>query len=153
MTEARSELATLYRETVLDHSRSPRNFGRLQGANRQAQGHNPLCGDKLTVYLRDRDERIDAVRFEGVGCAICTASASLMTEVVTGQRKDEARATAQTVMETLADANSDAGRLPGDMPALAGVRRYPSRVKCATLPWRTLALALEEGAAETATTE
>lgn len=147
-----TELQDLYRNTVLDHSRTPRNFGRLEAADRRAEGHNPLCGDKLTVYLKIPDERIDAVRFEGVGCAICIASASLMTEVIDGQTIGEAEETLRAVLDAFGDPDQDVDQLPGQVPALAGVRSYPSRVKCATLPWKTLSQALSNDQV-TATTE
>ncbi|MDJ0929325.1 MAG: SUF system NifU family Fe-S cluster assembly protein [Gammaproteobacteria bacterium] len=147
-----TELQDLYRNTVLEHSRTPRNFGRIDDADRQAEGHNPLCGDKLTVYLKIPGDHIDTVHFEGVGCAICMASASLMTEVVAGQSIDAARNTSESVLGTFADPDRDAENLPGQVPALAGVRSYPSRIKCATLPWKTLIQALS-GESLIATTE
>ena len=147
-----TELQDLYRNTVLDHSRTPRNFGRLDDADRQAEGHNPLCGDKLTVYLKIPDDRIASIGFEGVGCAICIASASLMTEVIDGQSIDEAEQTTQSVLNAFGSPNHDVEDLPGEVPALAGVRSYPSRIKCATLPWKTLGQALMD-APQTATTE
>lgn len=142
MSTQAGELAALYRNTVLEHSRSPHNFGRMEDPDRQAEGHNPLCGDKLTVYLRMPGDRIEAIRFEGVGCAICTASASLMTDVVDGHSRAEAEDTTRHVLEILSDPDSDATALPGELPALAGVRSYPSRIKCATLAWKTLTKAL-----------
>jgi len=146
-----SELARLYRDTVLDHSRRPRNFGRLDEADREAQGHNPLCGDKVGVYLRTDGQHIARLSFEGVGCAICMASASLMTETLQGRSLDEAEQTTAQVLASFADPDSEPEALPGDLRALAGVRRYPSRVKCATLPWKTVQQALhrDQGVATT----
>ena len=149
------DLRELYQSTILDHNKSPRNFGRLEAANRQADGHNPVCGDKLTVYVQvGDDDTIEDVRFDGDGCAISTASASLMTEFVKGK--------------TLAQASDAFGRFhelvtgppnepadPGDLGKLAvfaGVREFPMRVKCATLSWHTLTAALD-ASGETAKTE
>ncbi len=139
-----SELTDLYQEVILDHNRRPRNFGVLAGANRQAQGHNPLCGDRLTLYLRVDDGTIADIRFEGAGCAISRASASLMTEAVKGVPIDEALALLQqfqAVVTAPLETEPDAGRI-GKLAALAGVREFPIRVKCATLPWHTLKAAL-----------
>ncbi len=144
MSAAGSELASLYRNTVLDHSRRPRNFGRLDAADREAQGHNPLCGDKVTVYLQTDDRQLRRLQFEGVGCAICMASASLMSEAVQDQSLDEVERLTDEVLLSFADPAGDPDALPGELRALAGVRRYPSRVKCATLPWKTLLQALHQ---------
>jgi nitrogen fixation NifU-like protein len=142
---AAADLKALYRQTVLDHSRNPRNFRRLESADASAEGHNPLCGDKVTVYVRyDGDEIVD-VAFEGVGCAIALASASIMTEQIAHETQDAARRDAATVLADF-DPGEHAAEAPaGDMAALSGVRAYPSRIKCATLAWKTLLAALDGG--------
>jgi nitrogen fixation NifU-like protein len=139
------DLKDLYRDVILDHNRNPRNFGALQAADAQADGHNPLCGDRLTVFLKLRDDRVEDVRFEGKGCAISTASASLMTESVKGKSKDDVQALFERVHKLLTkhDAAADPGL--GKLAALSGVREYPARVKCASLCWHTLNAALDRG--------
>jgi nitrogen fixation NifU-like protein len=144
----------LYQQIVLEHSRRPRNFRRLPDGNREGHGHNRLCGDKVTVYLRVDPDRVLAASFEATGCAICIASASLLTETVTGSSLAAAAGLADDLLNHFATA--DPVPLPGDLAALDGVRAYPSRVRCATLPWQTLRQALrqpEAGAPEPATTE
>ena len=149
------DMQDLYRELVLDHSRHPRHFGRLDSATHSADGINPLCGDKLKLYLRV-DERglIEATSFEGSGCAISVASASLLTEAVTGLPVDEADSCATVVTQHL-DADkpdTDLGANLQKLKALDGVRAYPSRIKCATLAWSALHSALNNDSAP-ATTE
>ena len=136
-----TDLRELYQETVLDHYRQPRNAGRLLDANRTAQGFNPLCGDKLTLYLKVEDGVIRDVSFEGSGCAIATASASLMTESIKGKREEEALQLLQNIhgMVIEGDKTGDMGKLD----VLAGVHEFPERVKCATLAWHTMKAALE----------
>jgi nitrogen fixation NifU-like protein len=145
------DLKELYRDVILDHNKRPRNFGRMEPCDAHAEGHNPLCGDRLTLYVRMKDDRIEDIRFEGKGCAISTASASLMTEAVKGKDR-------QTVNElygrihsllTQQDAVPDASL--GKLAALSGVREFPARVKCASLCWHTLSAALERGAATVST--
>jgi nitrogen fixation NifU-like protein len=136
------ELTDLYRDVILDHNRRPRNFGPLEPANALAEGFNPLCGDRLTVRLKLADERIENIRFEGQGCAISTASASLMTEAVKGKTRDEALALFERIHRLLTDDAAGAEDL-GKLAALSGVREYPARVKCASLCWHTLASALK----------
>jgi nitrogen fixation NifU-like protein len=136
------ELTDLYRDVILDHNRKPRNFGPLEPANALAEGFNPLCGDRLTVRLNLAQDRIENIRFEGQGCAISTASASLMTEAVKGKTRGEALALFDRVHRLLTDDAADAEDL-GKLAALSGVREYPARVKCASLCWHTLASALE----------
>lgn len=145
-----NELRELYQETILDHYRSPRNAGRLADANRTAEGFNPLCGDKVKLYLRVEDGVIRDARFEGSGCAIATASASLMTESIKGKREEEALQLLEKIrgMVTSGSAGRDAGKLQ----VLAGVHEFPQRVKCATLAWHTMKAALEN-VAEPVTTE
>ena len=135
------ELTDLYRDVILDHNRRPRNFGPLEPANALADGFNPLCGDRLTVRLNLAEDRIENIRFEGQGCAISTASASLMTEAVKGKTRGEALALFERVHRLLTDDAADAEDL-GKLAALSGVREYPARVKCASLCWHTLASAL-----------
>jgi nitrogen fixation NifU-like protein len=136
------DLTDLYRDVILDHNRRPRNFGTLEQANALAEGFNPLCGDRLTVRLNLADDRIENIRFEGQGCAISTASASLMTEAVKGKTRGEALALFDRVHRLLTDDAADAEDL-GKLAALSGVREYPARVKCASLCWHTLASALK----------
>ncbi len=147
------ELRDLYRELILDHARSPRHFGKLEHATHQADGINPLCGDKLEVFLRVYpDGRIGEVSFEGSGCAISVASASLLTESVAGLSTDEALERFSRVVEALTGNDPSHSEDLGKLAALLGVREYPSRVKCATLSWHALNAALNE-TTEPATTE
>ena len=136
------ELTDLYRDVILDHNRRPRNFGPLADAQAVAEGVNPLCGDRLTLRLNLADDRIENIRFEGQGCAISTASASLMTEAVKGKTRGEALALFRRVHRLLTDDAAGAEDL-GKLAALSGVREYPARVKCASLCWHTLASALK----------
>ena len=139
------ELRELYQATILDHNRKPRNFGALQNANRQADGYNPLCGDKLTVYLAlDDSDRVTDVGFEGAGCAISTASASLMTEFARGKSKAEILETKQRFHELLTGNPNERSEAPdlGKLAVFSGVREFPARVKCATLSWHTMEAAL-----------
>ena len=142
-----SELRDLYQEVILDHGRRPRNFGVLPEASHRADGHNPFCGDKVTVFLILEDSRIADVRFQGAGCAISIASASLMTDAIRGKNEAELRAmferfqvgmTAKDDVEAV-QALSELDKLA----VFAGVREFPIRVKCATLPWHTLVAALD----------
>jgi len=134
----------LYRDVILDHNRSPRNFGRLDPADGAALGHNPLCGDSLSVTLRVRDQNLSELRFNGQGCAISMASASLMSEAVTGKSLDEIAALYHDVHELLTDRQYAPQRPLGKLMALAGVREFPARVKCASLCWHTLNAALAQ---------
>jgi nitrogen fixation NifU-like protein len=136
-----NELRDLYQEVIFDHYRSPRNYGPLPSANRDAEGHNPLCGDQLKLHLQVEDGVIRDAHFEGSGCAISTASASLMTEVLKGKREEEAMHLMQEFQQLVTGAGEPEGM--GKLEALAGVREFPSRVKCATLAWHTLQAALE----------
>jgi len=146
-----ADLRDLYQEVILDHGRRPRNFGPLAGANRHAEGFNPLCGDRLTLHLQVEDGVIREARFEGSGCAISTASASLMTEALKGKTQAEAEALfgAFHAMLTAPD-GAEAADL-GKLEVLAGVREFPTRVKCATLAWHTLEAALHCSAAPVST--
>ena len=137
-----TDLRDLYQEVILDHGRRPRNFGPLAGANRHAEGFNPLCGDRLTLHLKVEDGVIREARFEGSGCAISTASASLMTEALKGRSEAEAVAMFGAFHDMLTGPEG-AGTAPlGKLEVLAGVREFPTRVKCATLAWHTLDAAL-----------
>lgn len=147
------ELQELYRELILDHARSPRHFGKLENATHQAEGINPLCGDKLKMYfVVDDDDRITDARFEGSGCAISVASASLLTDSVIGMSTDAALARFAGVIDALTGTTqADANNL-GKLAALLGVREFPSRVKCATLSWHALNAAINKNQ-DPATTE
>jgi len=136
------ELNELYRDVILDHNRRPRNFGMLDPADASVEGFNPLCGDRLTVRLKMSGEAIADIRFEGEGCAISTASASMMTEAVKGKTRTEALALFERVHDLLTDDAASNEEL-GKLAALSGVREYPARVKCASLCWHTLATALK----------
>lgn len=136
-----NELRELYQEVIFDHYRKPRNFGPLASANRTADGYNPLCGDKVKVYLQVENGVIKDAHFEGAGCAISTASASLMTESLKGKREAEARRLLDDFHRMVTGGAEAAGL--GKLEALAGVREFPQRVKCATLAWHTLQAALE----------
>lgn len=131
------DLRELYQELIFDHNRSPRNFHELADANRVAEGYNPLCGDQLTVYLKVDGGKVADVSFMGHGCAISTASASLMTEAVKGKPIDEVEALFRDIHAMLTQAHPE-GRDFGKLEVLSGVREFPSRVKCATLAWHTL---------------
>jgi len=141
------DLRDLYQEVIFDHNRNPRNFRVMADANRQVEGFNPLCGDRLTLYLRIDDHVISDASFQGVGCAISTASVSLMTEIVKGKTEAEADALFKLFHE-ITTGKSEAINLEaiGKLAVLAGVREYPARVKCATLAWHTLDAALKNQA-------
>lgn len=142
-------LRELYRELILDHARHPRHFGRPERYTHEAGGVNPLCGDKLHLYLRVEDGEIRDVAFEGSGCAISMASASLLTEVVADRDESSAIGVAGEVQAMLL--GEGAGEGLGKLQALAGVREFPSRVKCASLAWHALRAALERTGAEVST--
>lgn len=148
------DLRELYQEVILDHHRRPRNFHKLEQANRQADGFNPLCGDKVSVYLRIENGVVRDVGFVGAGCAISTASASMMTESLKGKTEAEVESLFtrfhNLVTGHLAP-DSDLSEL-GKLAVFAGVREYPVRVKCASLAWHTMHAALE-GSKETVATE
>lgn len=139
------DVRELYQEAILDHNRKPRNFRKLEGANRTAEGYNPLCGDKVKVYLWIENDRVRDISFEGTGCAISIASASMMTETVKGRTLSDV----QTLIEqfhTLLTSETGAGSPLvelGKLAVFAGVREFPIRVKCATLPWHTCRAAIE----------
>jgi nitrogen fixation NifU-like protein len=140
-----SDLRELYQEVILDHNKRPRNFGPLDAANRRAEGYNPLCGDRLTVYLKITNDTIEDVRFEGSGCAISKASASMMTDALKGKTLAEADALFERFHRMVTappDQEPDTSQL-GKLAVLSGVREFPVRVKCASLAWHTLKAAVE----------
>jgi len=147
------DLKDLYRDVILDHNRQPRNFGKVDNATAQADGHNPLCGDRLTVSLRLDGDRIEDIRFEGKGCAISTASASLMTEAVKGKERSAVAQLFDKVHALLTRQDAEPSTDLGKLAALSGVREFPARVKCASLCWHTLNAALDRGGAVTVSTE
>ena len=154
------ELQSLYQRTVLEHCRSPRNFHAMDKPDRVAEGFNPLCGDKVTVYLRETGSEggtsslplIAEISFEAAGCAICLASASMMTELLSDEATGQARQQAEKVLRAFKpDAENGLDDM-GEIVALGSVRAYPSRIRCVTLPWRTFTAALE-GDPDTVSTE
>ena len=141
------DIRDLYRDVILDHNRSPRNFGRLEPADAEALGHNPLCGDSLSLTLRLADERLSEIRFNGQGCAISVASASMMSEAVSGKSLSEVEALYREVHALLTEPAHVPALPLGKLMALGGVREFPARVKCASLCWHTLHAALQRHAA------
>lgn len=152
-----SELRELYEEVILDHNRNPRNYPRRPpDANHSAHGFNPLCGDEFELHLTITDGRITDAGFEGAGCAISTASASMLTEAVKGLTEAEARALFQHVHDLLTGHEQATAGVPasvGKLAVLTGVKEYPMRVKCATLAWHTLLAALDGNRSTPVTTE
>ena len=143
-----SSLRELYQEVILDHSRHPRHYGALDGATHKAEGYNPLCGDRVTVYLvLDGTGRVTDIKFEGKGCAISQASASLMTEMLAGKSPAEAERLIEGFLHLVK--GEEAGDLPEDardhLDVMSGLSEFPMRVKCATLAWHTFRSAVEEG--------
>jgi nitrogen fixation protein NifU and related proteins len=146
-----SELSELYQAVILDHNKKPRNFHKLETANCVAEGYNPLCGDRLSVYLQVKDDQVIDVSFEGSGCAISKASASMMTQAVKGKSKLEAESLFGEFHRMVTgelDSENEPNEL-GRLTIFAGVRDFPVRVKCATLPWHTLHAALNNQQAAT----
>lgn len=147
------DLRELYQEVILDHNKRPRNFGHVAGANRHAEGVNPLCGDHLDLYLDVEDGVIRSVSFDGAGCAISRASASLMTDAVKGKRVEEAERLFERFRQMVVASPDDPVESGlGKLTVLCGVREFPARVKCASLAWHTLHAALESKE-ETVSTE
>jgi len=144
------DLADLYQQVILDHSRSPRNFHKLEGANRTAQGHNPLCGDQYTIFARMDGDVIKEISFQGSGCAISKASASILTDTLKGKTKAELKALFDKVHDLVTTGRSADG--VGKLAVFAGVHKFPARVKCAILPWHAVVAAVE-GRQEPVTTE
>ncbi len=140
-----ADLEDLYQQVIVDHSRRPRNFRPMEGASRHADGYNPLCGDKVTIYARVEEGRIEDLSFQGSGCAISTASASLLTESLKGKTVAEAEQIFED-FHTLVTAGRKDGPKLGKLAAFSGVSEYPTRVKCATLAWHTLKAALKNNA-------
>jgi len=139
-----SELSELYQQVILDHNKKPRNFHKLETANRKAEGYNPLCGDQLNVYLHVEDDQLKDVSFEGSGCAISKASASMMTQAVKGKTRQEAEQLFDEFHRMVTgslDEDAESNHL-GKLKIFAGVREFPVRVKCATLSWHTMHAAL-----------
>ena len=149
-----SDLRELYQELIIDHSKRPRNFKVLETANRTLEGYNPLCGDKITVFVELEHDRVKGVSFQGSGCAISTASASVMTESVKGKTLAEAEALFDVFHQMVMGKPPAAGNAPelGKLAVFSGVSEFPARVKCATLAWHTLHAALQ-GKADTVSTE
>lgn len=151
-----SDLRDLYQQTILDHTKRPRNFHEVTDANHRANGHNPLCGDKLTVYLKIRNDTVEDVGFVGAGCAISTASASMMTEAIKGKRIADIAPIFDSfhsmVTAPLSTAPSEEQlESLGKLAVFSGVREFPVRVKCATLAWHTLQAALKDAGAPVST--
>ena len=141
-----SELSELYQQVILDHNKKPRNFRKLDAANHSAEGYNPLCGDQLTIYMNVEDDHVKEVGFEGSGCAISKASASMMTQAVKGKSKEEAENLFKEFHSMVTgelDTETEENSL-GNLKIFAGVREFPVRVKCATLPWHTMHAALNK---------
>jgi nitrogen fixation NifU-like protein len=148
-----SDLRELYQEVIIDHNKNPRNFRKLEDADRTAEGYNPLCGDQITVYLKLEDDVIKEISFQGSGCAISKASASMMTASLKGKTKAEAAALFDKVHKMLTrdpEAKVNAQEL-GKLAVLSGVCQFPARVKCASLSWHTLHTALKEKGGVTST--
>ena len=149
-----SDLTSLYQEVILDHAKRPRNFHILQNADHHANGYNPLCGDKVTIYLKIVDDRIADISFEGSGCAISTASASILTETLKGKTRAEAEALFEEFHNMVTGQKLQPSNAPalGKLEVFCGVSEFPVRVKCASLAWHTLRSALQ-GNESTASTE
>jgi nitrogen fixation NifU-like protein len=138
-----SDLRELYQDVILEHSKAPRNFRELQAANHKAEGYNPLCGDHFTVYVDLAGDAIHDVSFQGSGCAISKASASMMTQIVKGKSREEAGKLFEQFHNLVTGQANGAGAELGKMAVFAGVSEFPVRVKCATLAWHTLQAAIE----------
>ncbi len=150
------DLKDLYQEVIIDHNRSPRNFGKLENPTQVAEGYNPLCGDKLNLYLKTEDDLITDVSFDGSGCAISVASASLMTDSLKSKTIEEAEQLFENFHDLIMQEeypDEEQMQSLGKLAALAGIKEYPARVKCATLSWHTLRSALQGDTLCSATTE
>ena len=145
------DVKELYRDVILDHNRQPKNFGRLDPADAAADGHNPLCGDRLHITVRRDATRLNDLRFDGQGCAISVASASLMSEAVKGKALDEIDALYRDMHRLLTEHDYQPTRDLGKLAALSGVCEFPIRVKCASLCWHTLHAALSSSPATVST--
>ena len=148
-----NEMEELYREIILDHNKRPRNYHAMEGATNHADGHNPLCGDEIEVFVKIKNGVIEDISFQGEGCAISKSSASLMTSVMKGKSVEEAKRQCGIVVDMLTGKESNSSKIEalGDIAALQGVRQFPARIKCATLSWHTLEESLKGG--EMASTE
>jgi nitrogen fixation protein NifU and related proteins len=147
-----ADLSGLYQEVILDHSKRPRNFRALEDATAHADGYNPLCGDRLTLYLRMNGDQIGDIAFKGSGCAISTASASILTEALKGKTRAQAQELFESFHGLVTGSRNDDTAELGKLAVFSGVSEFPARVKCATLAWHTLKSALA-GASEVATSE
>ncbi len=142
-----SELSELYQQVILDHNKKPRNFRKLENANHSAEGYNPLCGDQLTVYLQMDNEAVKDITFEGSGCAISKAAASMMTQAVKGKTKPEVEKLFNEFHDMVTgELDEESPNQLGNLKIFAGVREFPVRVKCATLSWHTMHAALNNQA-------
>jgi nitrogen fixation NifU-like protein len=146
-----SELTDLYQEIILDHNKRPRNYREIPACSCQAEGHNPVCGDEVKVFVQLDDGKLADVAFQGQGCAISRASASMMTGKTKGRTEEEARSVFAQVRDMLVGPEAAPPRELGDLAALSGVRKFPARIKCAMLPWHALEAALD--GKQVATTE
>lgn len=142
-----AELRELYQQVILDHNKSPRNFKKLENANHSAEGYNPLCGDRISLYLILEDDVVKDVGFQGSGCAISKASASLMSSIIKGMKKEEAESLFEKFHDLVTGKLTDEAEIEelGKLAVFAGVRDFPARVKCASLAWHTLISALRDG--------
>lgn len=145
-----SDLQDLYQQVIIDHNHNPRNFREIEHASHSAKGHNPLCGDKIDIFLNIENNKIIEVSFTGSGCAISKASSSLMTEALLGKSTKEANKLFEEVHNMLTGGKTNVEGI-GKLAVLSGVHKYPARVKCAALPWRTLKSALDEESTTTKT--
>ena len=143
-----SELSELYQQVILDHNKKPRNFRKLEAANHKAEGYNPLCGDQLTVYLQLENDTVKDISFEGSGCAISKAAASMMTQAVKGKTKQEAERLFSEFHKMVTSELDEKGtpNQLGNLEIFSGVREFPVRVKCATLAWHTMQAAMNNKA-------
>lgn len=138
-----SELSELYQEIILDHNKRPRNYRDMPDCTCHAEGLNPLCGDEVKVFVRTDGDKVSDLSFQGQGCAISRASASMMTAKAKGRTVEEAKTMSSQLRDLLLQTDEAAPQGLGDLAALAGVRQFPARIKCALLPWRTLEAALD----------
>ncbi|MBI4550399.1 MAG: SUF system NifU family Fe-S cluster assembly protein [Candidatus Omnitrophica bacterium] len=148
-----ADLNELYQEMILEHNTKPRNFRAIADASRKTEGYNPLCGDRITLFLKMENGRVADISFQGSGCAISKASASMMTTVIKGKTKPEAEALADVFRRMVSSGAQAAPEAVGKLAVFAGVSEFPARVKCATLAWHTLLAGLEEKTDHPVTTE
>ena len=148
-----SELRDLYQEVILDHHKRPRNYRAMEDATRHAQGHNPLCGDRVTIFVRMTGDKVEDVSFQGSGCAISKASASLMTDALKGKTVGEARELFEQFHDMITSNPETPPADLGKLSVLAGVREFPTRIKCASLAWHTMKAAVASDTAAPVSTE